>query len=276
MSELIMQMPLFSLGRGFKALAIACLLGLSLQAHASSLLVDDFSAPSPPATGNPTGTGAQFFERTFGTFAGATSQVRESNYNLYRDPDGSGAQVSVGEGAAKVNAGAGALGELVAAYGGFTRPTGDPLVGGPRMGLDLRGYDDLRAEFSGVGAALNVVAVLYTSAPLLQPDGSPLYYLTTALNAAPASPDGDMTVDLLLDARNVFASNSAFFNFAQVDGIVFLVDRSGSALGNHYQLDSLQFTQAVPEPASLWLLLTGLGLGGLGALQRRPWVRMRG
>ena len=251
------------------ASVLAGLLIAVAPVRAASLVLDDFSVPGVPVFQTPTGTGAQFFDRTFDTFAGVAGQVRESNYNLYLDPLSSGANVLLGGGIAAVVAGNEALGEFIFAYGAFTRPSGDPNVGGPLMGLDLTAFNNFRAEFSGVGQGLNLNVVLYTSAPNLLPDNTPLYYLQSGINIGPGAPGDPLTADLFLNALNPIASPFApYFNFSQVDGIVFLIDRSGSNPGNAYALDTLLFAQVVPEPSEWMLMLGGLALM-LGVARRR-------
>ena len=246
------------------ASVLAGLLMFGAPVRAASLVLDDFSVPGAAVLQTPTGTGAQFFDRTFDTFAGVAGQVRESNYNLYSDPLSSGANVLLGGGIAAVVAGSEALGEFLFAYGAFTRPTGDPAIGGPLMGLDLTAFNSFRAEFSGVAQALNLNVVLYTSAPNLLPDNTPLFYLQSGINIAPGAPGDPLTADLFLNALPI----AAYFNFSQVDGIVFLIDRSANSRGNAYALDTLLFTQAVPEPSEWLLMLGGLALM-MGVARRR-------
>ena len=64
------------------ASVLAGLLMVGAPVRAASLVLDDFSVPGAAVLQTPTGTGAQFFDRTFDTFAGVAGQVRESNYNL--------------------------------------------------------------------------------------------------------------------------------------------------------------------------------------------------
>src|SRR5687768_15772898 len=80
----------------FAGLLLAGALAGATAAQAAALVLDDFASPSVPAFGTPTGSGAQFFERTFGSFAGLAGQVREANFNLYHDPSSGGASASVG------------------------------------------------------------------------------------------------------------------------------------------------------------------------------------
>jgi len=177
--------------------------------------------------------------------------------------------VSIGNGSASVLAldSTSGLGEFVFDYGAFTRPTTDPGVAGPNLGLDLRSFDNFQVVLSAVNQGLNLVVTLFTAAPHLRPDGTPLYYLESGLNLSPATPGGPMVANLFLDGRNpIAAADAPYFNFSQVDGVFFEIDRSGFSQGNRYSLDTLQFTQAVPEPASYALMGAGLLLV---ALRRR-------
>ena len=245
------------------AAALLALTAGAAHADLPPLLLDGFDNPSPPLSATAIGTGLQFASRSIGTFAGIPGQVRDASFTMSYDLNGQGIGVSLGGGDAHIQASPGALGEYLFSYGAFSSP------GGPFMGLDLRAYNDLQVSFSAVDKGLNLVAVLYTAAPRLLPDGTPLYYLETGINTAPASPGAPLTADLLLDARDpVNGPESAYFNFAQVDGLFFVIDRSGFSAGNRYTLDSLQFAALpVPEPAPGALLLAGLGCVAL--LMRR-------
>ena len=244
------------------AIAVSCVLSTGAAAATAPLVLDDFTAPDPAARASLSRVGDQFFNRTFSTFAGVGSQVREVTYNLYEDPRGHLVDLSLGAGSASVFAFSSALGEYLFSYGAFTRPNGDPSVAGPNLKLDLSHFNDLQAVFPSVNLGLNVVVTLFTAAPKLLPNGQPLYYLTSGVNLAPAIVGGPMVADLFFDARNPSASaNAPYFNFNQVDGIFFEIDRSGFSTGNRYSLDKLQFAQVVPEPAQ-----AALWLGGLAAL----------
>ena len=61
----------------------------------------------------------------------------------------------------------------------------------------------------------------------------------------------------------------------EVDRVSFEIDRSGLSEGNRCSLDTLQFTQAVPEPASYALLGARLLLIGLRRIRRRPRLTPR-
>jgi len=67
-------------------------------------------------------------------------------------------------------------------------------------------------------------------------------------------------------ASTDLSSSSNFYGFS---GIVFDEIQISIASGG-YNLDSLQFSQAIPEPGSLAVF--GLGLIGLGALRRRKLI----
>ncbi len=133
-----------------------------------------------------------------------------------------------------------------------------PLVQGPALGLNLTSYGELQASFSNVNHTLNLIVGFYTSNPL--PGGQ--YYWDGEINLTPAVPGGPATGNLIFTG-----DNAETFNFAQVDGIEFIVDRAAQSDGNVYSLTALQFTQAVPEPASPALLLAGLV--AMGAWRQR-------
>ncbi len=93
----------------------------------------------------------------------------------------------------------------------------------------------------------------------MRPGG--LFYNTAGINAAPATPGGPMRVVI------PFAATP--FNFNQVDGVFFEIDRAGSATGNHCVLDEVRLVSAVPEPHSIWLMAVGLACPGACMKRRR-------
>jgi len=237
------------------AATVAAVLATSLQlwapaAQAASVLIDDFSAPSPAFSATVTGTNTVLQRDFTATVPGG---VREVVYNLYSNAQGGSVGLSVGDGSVAVSAGKDALGELLFSYGGFTRPTGDVNVGGPNLGWDLSGYNAIELDFGAVDQVLNINYTLYTAAP-----GSGLFYNSAGVNAAPGTPGGPLTV--------LIPFSGTAFNFNQVDGVFFEIDRSGSARGNRYVLNSAHFvTMPVPEPQTAFLCLTGLAaLAGMG------------
>jgi hypothetical protein len=114
----------------------------------------------------------------------------------------------------------------------------------------------MELDFSAVEQGLNIVAVLHT----FNPQGG-LFYNTSGINAAPATPGGPMRVVI------PFAATP--FNFSQVDGVFFEIDRAGSAAGNHYVLDEVRLVSTVPEPHSIWLMAVGLACAGACMKRRR-------
>jgi hypothetical protein len=234
------------------ALALS-LLGAAAASQASSLLLDDFSAPAAPQTGvafgDPSAPSSDVLLRDF--TASVPGGVRETLLNVYGNPLSSISAVLVGGGVLSVAQGAGATAETIVSYGAFTRPTGDPQVGGPLLGLDLSAYTGLSFDFTGSEFVLNVNVTYYTSAPL--DPGAPLYYSNTGINIAPATQGGPLSFELAFD-------NNPAFNWQQVDGVVVLINRSGPTPASAYTLDTLTFTTAVPEPQTLALMLAGLGV----------------
>ncbi|MBL8305494.1 MAG: PEP-CTERM sorting domain-containing protein [Rubrivivax sp.] len=220
----------------------------ALPAAAQTLVVDDFSAPAPAAVSVLVGVGEESLNQFTATVPGGVRGVYHHNYF---NPLNSIAALAVGNGSLSSSTGVGARTEVLVSYGAFTRPTGDPNVGGPLLGLDLTPYNAFRFEFTGVSDVLNVIAVMYTHAPL--DPVTPLYYTTAAVNQAPAVAGGTMDVILPFTASDPF-------NFAQVDGIVFLINRSNATTNVSYNLDRFSLVSAVPEPTPAWLLLGGAAL----------------
>jgi hypothetical protein len=248
--------PLSSPGVG-RALALAALTLVALQAPAQTLLLDAFAAPSPAV--NPTAPSQNYVVSTPGSYAGVVGQARDAYYWLYLAGAGA-SSASIGGGRVSVDAGgAGGYGELGLGYGAYGVSLSGPPGQGPALALDLSGYGELQASFSQANHTLNLIAGLYTSNPL--PGG--FYYWTGEINLAPAVSGGPVTGNLPFTGGN--AQN---FNFGQVDGLVFIVDRAAQADGNAYSLTSLQFAQAVPEPASAGMLLAGMAAIGLWRRRR--------
>jgi hypothetical protein len=160
--------------------------------------------------------------------------VRESTLNMYGGTVDSISALSVGDGRLSVAQGTGAQAETLISYGGFTRPTGDPTVGGPLLGLDLSTYTGLSLEFSGVEDSLNVNVVYYTSAPLSS--SSPVYYASSGVNVAPTLAGGPLSFVL------EFSADEAF-NWKHVDGIVVIINRSGPIPSTSYAVDKLTFVR---------------------------------
>lgn len=226
-------------------------------AFAADLLVDDFTAPNPVRTSVLTGPG----EETLLDFdASVLGGVRGVYHHNYTNPLGSLSALSVGAGQLTSTVGVGARSEVLVSYGAFTRPTGAPDIGGPLLGLDASAYDHFRWSFTGVSDTMNLIVVLYTASPL--DPGSPLYYSSAAVNVAPAVAGGPMVVDLPMSLGDPF-------NFAQVDGIVLLMNRANGATQVAFNLDRFELITAVPEPGAGAMLLAGLGTLTLLARRRR-------
>jgi hypothetical protein len=228
---------------------------VSTTVSAATLTVDDFSANGTPTVNSITGVGESSFNNTTATVLGGERGVY---HHVYTNPMNNTATLTVGAGSLNSVTGPSAQTEVLVSYGAFTRPTGDPLVGGPLLGLNSTPYDAFHFDFTSVSSTLNINVILYTAAPLNP--GSPLYYSTVGVNVAPAVPGGPLSFDL------PFALGDAF-NFGQVDGILFEINRANDGTGISYNLDKFSLVSSVPEPAG-WALWAA-GLLGLVGLSRR-------
>jgi len=249
---------------GPATLAVALLaftLLASSPAHASTLLVDGFEAPEEPAISVLTGLGERQFNAFSPTVLGG---VRGLYHHTYVNPLGSVSALAAGNGVLSSSNGVGVRNEVLALYGAFTRPTLEPDVGGPRLGLDARPYDSFQLDFTGLASTMNINIVLYTSAPL--DPAAPLYYSTVGLNVAPASPGAALQVLM------PFANNPSF-NFGQVDGIALVIDRANGTTGTAWTLDGFSLVSTVPEPTPAMMWLAGAAV--LGWLSRRQRARVQ-
>jgi hypothetical protein len=243
--------------KSIRTLGLLGILGL-LSANpvlSASLLLDSFDAPAPREFTVITTAGDFDTPGATGEIQTSTPTVpggiRETFLHVYSNPLNSASILQVGGGNLSVAQGTGAMAETLITYGSFTRPTGDPSVGGPLLGLDLSGFNALKFDFSGVEDWLNVVVVFHTTAPL--DPLTPLFYSQSAVNIAPAVPGGPLSFTLGV-------SNNAAFNWDQVDGVVVEINRSGPIPSTSYTLDQLSFETVtpVPEPQTWALLLAGL------------------
>lgn len=230
---------------------------MSRPAGAAPLLVDDFNAPAPQRTSVLTGLGE---DSLIDFDASVLGGVRGTYHHNYTNPLGSLSVLSVGGGQLSSTVGVQARSEVLVSYGAFTRPTGAPNIGGPLLGLDASAYDSFRWTFSGVSTTMNLNVVLYTANPL--DPGTPLYYSTVGVNAAPTVLGGPMVVDLPMRLTDPF-------NFAQVDGIVLVINRANDATNVAFNLDRFELVSAVPEPGTGAMLLTGLAAMALLGYRRR-------
>jgi len=241
-----------------RPLALAALLsalGAAPAASASSLLLDDFAAPTPPV--NLQAPSQQFVTSQPGTYAGVAGQNRAAYYFPYYPNTAAGASntATLGNGALTVAALPGTIGEVELGYGAYGAPASNLTANGPFLNLDLSGYDALHLNFSSLDKPVNLIVSFYTSNPVA--GSGPRYYLNGEITLNPAVGGGAVSGDILFKGAD---SNvpPALFNFAQIDGLVVLIDRATVPDGNSYQLNNLSFTQAVPEPASAALLVAGL------------------
>jgi hypothetical protein len=227
-------------------------------AHAASLLVDDFAAPSAPDISVFVALG----ERTLRSFDGSIlGGVRDTFHHVYTNPSNSVAALAVGDGQVSSSSGVGVRTEVLLLWGAFTRPTGDPSVGGPLLAVDARPYAAFELTFGAASAMLNINIVLYTSQPL--DPANPLHYTTVGNNFSPAVPGGPMTVTMPF-------SGAPNFNFGRVDGVVVEIDRANANTGQAWNLDRFSLATApVPEPGAMAMLLAGLAVVGLLARTRR-------
>lgn len=150
--------------------------------------------------------------------------ARNTYFRVYDNPDHSISSVVVGEGRVSVAQGTNAKAETLISYGAFT--------GNGLLSLDLTAYTDLRFEFAAAEDSLNVNVVYYTSIPL--DPRVPRYYSSAGVNVSPVYPGGPLSFTLPV-------SNNPNFNWASVDGIVVIINRSGPIPHTSYTLDKLIF-----------------------------------
>ncbi len=240
------------------SLALAALLPALLcpisKASASSLLLDDFAAPTPVV--NLMAPSQNFVTSQAGSYAGVPGQNRAAYYYPYfpNPAAGAGNTATIGNGAVTVAAAPGTIGEVGLGYGAYGAPAGNLQSNGPFLNLDLSGYDALRVSFASLAKPINLIVSFYTSNPVAAPGAT--YYLNGEITLNPAAGGGPVSGNILFKGADANMP-AGLFNFAQVDGIAFIVDRATGPDGNSYQLTNLSFTQAVPEPASAALLLAG-------------------
>ncbi len=236
-------------------LALTCVALASTAAHAVSLLVDDFSAPNPASVHVLASVGEQSFVDFDASVLGG---VRGVYHHVYTNPLGSVAALAVGNGSVSSSTGVQARTEVLLSYGAFSRPSGDPSIGGPLLGVNGSPYNAFSMDFTGVSTTLNLNVVMYTASPL--DPMAPLYYTTVGMNVAPAAPGAPLHVEL------PFALGVPF-NFGQIDGIVLIINRANNATNVAFNLDSFSLVSTVPEPGPALTLAAGLAM--LAWVQRR-------
>ena len=118
----------------FNRIFLLALLSIN-PAHAASLLLDSFDAPTPREFTVITTAGDFDTPGATGEIQTATpfvpGGIRETFLHVYNNPLHSASVLQVGEGNLSVAQETGAMAETLINYGAFTRPTGDPSVGGP-------------------------------------------------------------------------------------------------------------------------------------------------
>ena len=217
---------------------VVVVLGAVAPAAADPLLtLDAFDGPTAPGSavviGPPVTSSDSAAVRDFEP--GVIGGVRESWLHVYDNEKSSASVLSVGAGRLSTAQGAGAIAETIISYGAFTRPTGDPSVGGPLLNLDLSGFGGLKFDFSAVEHGLNVNVTYYTSEPL--DPAAPLYYSGSGINVAPTAPGEPLSFVL------PFADRDGF-NWKRVDGVIVIINRAGPTPSTSYTLDNLAFTSA--------------------------------
>ncbi len=221
---------------------VRCLVALSsaigslcLAGSAHALVLDEFAAPNPgwarTASGAPDLPPATL--RVCEAGLPVLGGVRDVYHRAYGNPLNSVTAVGVGEGRLSVAQGTGLTAETLVMYGAFTRVDCNPVVGGPRLALDLSKYRSLRLVFSGAEHGLNLNVTYYTANPLNP--AVPLYYSGGGINIAPSTSGGALEAHLP-------AGTDPNFNWRQVDGIVIIINRSGPTPHTSYTLDRILFS----------------------------------
>jgi hypothetical protein len=229
--------------------AVAALALVSTGAQAATQLIDDFSGPAAPTVSVLNTVANTSFSNTLGGVLGGERAVY---HNAYANPLNNTSTVSAGGGVLSSVDGIGVTSEVLVSYGAFANPAA-------LMMFNATPFNGFAIDFTSVAIAMNINVVLYTSAPLNP--GSPLYYTASGINVAPAVPGGPVSVLLPM-------SNDPAFNYAQVDGIVLVLNRAiGNVTNNSFVLDNFAFTSSVPEPKHATLMLAGLAVMG--------WLRVR-
>jgi len=231
------------------------LLCAAQAASASTLLLDDFAAPVPAIS--MVAPSQNFVTSQAGSYAGVAGQFRAAYYFPYASSTGAapGGTAQIGQGTVTVAAAPASIGELELGYGAYGAPPSDLAANGTNLNLDLSAYNDLQLRFASLAQPVNVIVGFYTSKPVA--GSGPLYYLDAQIQLNPAADRGPVSGDVLFKGADS-STPPSLFNFSQVDGMVVIVDRASAIYGNSYSLTSLSFTQAVPEPGSVWMLLGGM------------------
>lgn len=129
---------------------------------------------------------------------------------------------------------------------------------GQDLSLDLQSESAFRLDFRYVSAPMSLTATVITA-----------HGGTFSSVAGFAMGLGASSAQTLLIPFSAFvndAGNASPVNWGDIDAITFNVSGPG---GSGFALDTFSTTQAVPEPASVGLLLIGLGLMGAAVRRQR-------
>jgi hypothetical protein len=241
-----------------------------LSRAAAPIVLDNFSTPAMQA--NLLTDKQDYVTTDIGTFAGEVGQIRSGYYYHYWPTitTATGSAATLGVGGASVAAAQGEIGELALGYGSLAQGGGE---NGRPLGLDLSRHDDLQVQFADLGGPINLLVGFYTAVP----GADATYYWNGEATYVPAHPGGPATVDILFKGRDQYQSGSppvfsdpSLHDFAEVDGVVLIVDRAAQSDGNHYTITGLDFTTApVPEPPQWAMSLAAAALLGLVARKHR-------
>jgi hypothetical protein len=129
--------------------------------------------------------------------------------------------------------------------------------------------NSLSATSISGGVTINTAEVFraaYTGIPTTVPGSSTL---PATLVANPSPWAGSTSGDVVLDAQQfLFGASNQFLSYIEVKDPNAVAYSSSSVLGSRFALSAITIDQA-PEPSTIVLVLSGLGIVGLGRLRRR-------